>query len=294
MPNAILKIELEVNSFQYVFLVSAVCADIRVQKKMKEINDDDAADDDVVGDDGDHCTQRWKKSLLVTHTKWLRLGRHFRSLDAMHTQDRTTTMLQFHLFCALTRSPQQRSRANDQQKKKNNLRSSMCVEWRTGPATSWSVKLWVTIYHLLGLTWFTSIKDKNGCGDAVRVECTRNGCRLEGYSAEDSPSSSARKEKKEKRITEINWIFDLSWHKFDVNEIGHFTCAFLRAAVVVAATNVTVADCTKKCQSTHWTVDACTALVSIDYICDDIVDGSTNLRRRKKNWRKKNKFNFII
>lgn len=31
--------------------------------------------------------------------------------------------------------------------------------------------------------------------------------------------------RQKKRITEINWIFDLSWRKFDVNEIGHYTRA---------------------------------------------------------------------
>lgn len=31
--------------------------------------------------------------------------------------------------------------------------------------------------------------------------------------------------RQKRRITEINWIFDLSWRKFDVNEIGHYTRA---------------------------------------------------------------------
>lgn len=78
----------------------------------------------------------------------------------------------------------------------------------TRQATSWPVKLWVTIYHLLGFTCFISINDKNCC-DAVRNDA--------GHHREIVFSAIHwQKKKKNKRITDINWIFDLSWHKFDV------------------------------------------------------------------------------
>lgn len=124
-------------------------------------------------------------------------------------------MLQFHLFCALTAAAITTARW-----KETYVSDCVCVcVSRTRQATSWSVKLWVTIYHLLGLTWFTSINDEN-CSDAVRAtRCAPDW--LVTYR-----DSAHWRVHRRKRITEINWIFDLSWRKFDVNEIGHFTGAF--------------------------------------------------------------------
>lgn len=153
-------------------------------------------------------------------------------------------------------------------------------------ATSWPVKLWVTIYHLLGFTCFTSINDKNGC-DAI--------CNA-GHHTE-IVFSAIHAQKKVKRITEINWIFDLSWHKFDVNEIGHYTCA--------------LSSCRRRhrCHRhhrRHHQIDSggwheklpfhCTVgsisrdigLVSVNYICDDMAIESKYRRREKK------KLNLII
>lgn len=59
------------------------------------------------------------------------------------------------------------SRAYETTTKKKRAFPMWVCESGTRQATSWPVKLWVTIYHLLGFTCFISINDKNCC-DAVR------------------------------------------------------------------------------------------------------------------------------
>lgn len=101
--------------------------------------------DDGGGDSGAHCTKRWKKSLLVTHTKWL-------SLNA-HPQSHTTQVL----CCNFTYSSRQQSRTrtdHHHHQQRQREETSVCQESGI-PTTSWSVKLWVTIYHLLGFTCFS-------------------------------------------------------------------------------------------------------------------------------------------
>lgn len=120
--------------------------------------------------------------------------------------------------------------------------------------------------------FFTSINDKI-CELRYARHRIRNTCRIDRQSIAITPKSHSE-------ITEINWIFDLSWHKFDVNEIGHFTCGFFTCRHRQATTTIhdIGLDVHKNCHSAAQSGRSSTRALDIR---DDIAIGSESSEKKK-------------